>query len=1171
MARSHVNYTFKLSIYQLLAILWFSKLLEMPTLLGCTPTDRPTPQLVLRPNLSLLSSASKGLDLAFPRFHSKVVAGSKTPSTLLLLLLCGDIQANPGPRQASTYPCGYCENHVGYNTRAIACDQCDVWYHKSCMDQCDVWYNKSHSGMSSEMFRNLENSSVSWICPKCDTPNYAGSFFHSYELDTSNSFSILAGRDSEVFQVHSPGSFFEPTSTSSPQSYSSPTSNTSRSTHPSASSKSTTSMIPDKLQNLRCLTVNCGGLKSKAPLLLTAVEYVNPDVIIGSESHLDESIKDAEVFPPGYTVYRKDRDKHGGGVFLAIKSCFTSSSLPDTETDSEIVWASIALLNRKTIIIGSYYRPPSKSKEELHSLQQSLIKLPKYADQKLIILAGDFNAPDIDWNMNAPTSGTRTSLHQELIDITLEASLTQMHLEATRGNNLLDLYFTNNPTLVKSSKSIPGISDHDMVITDSDIKPVKSTSKSRKVLHYNKADWAKAKENTALFQSQFLKDAPDRSVEDNWAFLKSHINSMINKHIPSKMCRPNRDLPWFNRPLKKAIRRKHLLYNKAKKSGSKSAWDKYKQFKKSTHSSVKRAHWDYLNNTLQEGLAKKNSKPFWRYVKAKRQDNIGIAPIKKGGKLHSSPQDKANLISDQFQSVFTQEDTSSIPAPDGIPYPAIEDLQITTEGLEKLLNKVNVNKASGPDAIPNRLLKELSHELSPILQFLFTQSLQNQTLPEDWRSANIAPLFKKGDRHQAMNYRPVSLTSVVCKLLEHVICRHILHHLETHSILTPLQHGFRSGHSCETQLIVTLQDLMKANDDKDQIDIAILDFSKAFDTVPHQRLLAKLEHYGIRGETKNWIREFLTNRTQQVIVEGESSMSVHVDSGVPQGTVLGPLLFLSHINDLPDQVASQVRLFADDCLMYRSITSEQDHLAFQEDLISLENWAEKWGMKFNANKCYIMTISRKKPSVYFYSLNNHILDHVESCKYLGVNISQDLKWETHISETTSKAKQTLGFLRRNLRKAPLKIRELAYISLVRSSLEYSATVWDPHYKKDIEAIEKVQRQAARFVCGEYSWDSSVSKMIKDLGWSDLARRRRNTRLTMLYKIANGLVAIEPNNYLIPGSSRTRSNNNQKYMQIHTSTPAYQHSFFPGTIPHWNKLSQASIDAKSVEAFKSHLD
>jgi hypothetical protein len=152
------------------------------------------------------------------------------------------------------------------------------------------------------------------------------------------------------------------------------------------------------------------------------------------------------------------------------------------------------------------------------------------------------------------------------------------------------------------------------------------------------------------------------------------------------------------------------------------------------------------------------------------------------------------------------------------------------------------------------------------------------------------------------------------------------------------------------QVIVTLQDLMKANDNKDQIDIAILDFSKAFDTVPHQRLLAKLDHYGIKGEIKCWIGEFLTNRSQRVTVEGEFSKTVHVDSGVPQGTVLGPLLFLLHINDLPDQVASQVRLFADDCLMYRSIKSEQDHLAFQEDLISLENWAEKWGMKFNATK-----------------------------------------------------------------------------------------------------------------------------------------------------------------------------------------------------------------------------
>ena len=209
-------------------------------------------------------------------------------------------------------------------------------------------------------------------------------------------------------------------------------------------------------------------------------------------------------------------------------------------------------------------------------------------------------------------------------------------------------------------------------------------------------------------------------------------------------------------------------------------------------------------------------------------------------------------------------------------------------------------------------------------------------------------MFKKGDVHLAENYPPVSLTSVTCKLLEHVICKHLLTHLENNNILTNLNHGFCSGYSCETQLLVTLNDLLHFNDEGSQTDVIILDFSKAFDTVPHAELLTKLESFGITGSIHHWLRTFLTKRYMQVVVDGESSSKVTVDSGVPQGTVLGPLLFLCYINDLPLAVSAQVRLFADDCLLYRKIESQEDHTILQQDLIELEKWASKWGMRSNA-------------------------------------------------------------------------------------------------------------------------------------------------------------------------------------------------------------------------------
>ena len=301
----------------------------------------------------------------------------------------------------------------------------------------------------------------------------------------------------------------------------------------------------------------------------------------------------------------------------------------------------------------------------------------------------------------------------------------------------------------------------------------------------------------------------------------------------------------------------------------------------------------------------------------------------------------------------------------------------------------------------------------------------------------------------------------------------------------------------------TVHDLMSIFDRKKQADVAVLDFSKAFDVVPHQRLLGKLRHCGINGRALKWIADFLSRCTQRVVVDGAYSWWSPVHSGVPQGTVLGPLLFLIYINDLPDSVSRKVRLFADDCLVYREVGSIDDQLALQRDLDSLENWAHIWGMKFNPSKCTILTISRSPPLHKFYSLCGTILQQVSEAKYLGVNISEDLHWSKHIQGLASKASSTLGLLRRNLSLCPQKLREQAYISLIRSRLEHCAAIWDPHLEKDTQQLEAIQRRAARFVVQDFSRYSSVKSYLNDLKWAPLKDRRRDIRLTFLFKIVTG--------------------------------------------------------------------
>ena len=305
-----------------------------------------------------------------------------------------------------------------------------------------------------------------------------------------------------------------------------------------------------------------------------------------------------------------------------------------------------------------------------------------------------------------------------------------------------------------------------------------------------------------------------------------------------------------------------------------------------------------------------------------------------------------------------------------------------------------------------------------------------------------------------------------------------MNHLSQNNLLSDNQHGFRARRSCETQLITTVQELAKNISSGKQIDAILFDFSKAFDKVPHRRLLMKLDHYGIRGTTLKWIQDFVIGRIQQVLLDGTHSSTCDVDSGVPQGTVLGPLLFLIFINDLPEYVTSNARLFADDCLLYRVINNNNDQHQLQNDIQQLEIWEKKWQMQFNADKCLTIHLTKKRKTAEFnYTLHNYIPEVTKDSKYLGVTFSSNLSWNSHINNISAKANRTIGFLRRNIHSCP--------------SIEYASSVWDPYTRNNIQQLEAIQRRAARFVYNNF-YDREpgvVTSMISRLQWESLEQRR----------------------------------------------------------------------------------
>ena len=312
-----------------------------------------------------------------------------------------------------------------------------------------------------------------------------------------------------------------------------------------------------------------------------------------------------------------------------------------------------------------------------------------------------------------------------------------------------------------------------------------------------------------------------------------------------------------------------------------------------------------------------------------------------------------------------------------------------------------------------------------------------------------------------------------------------------------------------------------------------------------------------------------------MVVDNATSDIAMVTSGVPQGTVLGHTLFLIYINDIADDITSNIRLFADDCVFYRTINNPTDNSALQEDLSKLEQWSNVWQMDFNVKKCAIMQCSTSARKQQFdYKMKGETLETVSHHPYLGVELSDNLKFNNHINSITKKASSTLGFLKRNLKNCPPKVKERSYFSLVRPKLEYASPIWNPSQKTQVKQIEQVQRNAARWVMNQpYSPHnpSSVTEMLNKLKWPSLEQRRVWTDVTLMYKVVNCLISVPVNYHPTTATVRsTRRSHSMKFIPIQTQINAYQNSFFPWTVITWNMIPEACITSASLDAFKSSI-
>lgn len=781
------------------------------------------------------------------------------------------------------------------------------------------------------------------------------------------------------------------------------------------------------------------------------------------------------------------------------------------------------------------------------------------------MLMGDFNYPAINWELSQCTSIASPDCRL-FLDCVEDNHLTQHVRCSTRLSAVLDLVFTDEEDMIDMIHDMGPFSssDHNLlqwhIVTG--VKEAAEVVGNKYVADYQRADFDSYRSQLRNIDWSELLDP--LSTAEAWHTFKNTIADYEKQYIPRKKPRQRQKPIWLTHRAMKSVNRKYKTFSKYKSADHPA----YVKAAKNAKAELRRARRNFEKKLAQQ--VKSDKKSFFAYVRSKTRSKITPGPlITDSGQLLTDPQDMSREFNNYFASVFTAEDTTHLPQNMNSTSPTLQTIDITEEKVRKCLAQLRSDKAPGTDDISPRLLIEISEEVVVPLTIIFKKSFGSGQVPEDWRTANVCPIYKKGHRNSAQNYRPVSLTSQICKMFERIIRDEVVNHLESNCLIKDDQHGFCTGRSCLTNLLVFLDHVSNFLDNGHCVDTIYLDFAKAFDKVPHQRLLQKICSHGISGQLLTWISSWLNGRRQRVQISGNKSGWLDVASGIPQGSVLGPLLFLMFINDLgADVTESTVILkFADDTKVLGICDNDLDHGVIQSDLHKLQQWADAWQMSFNVDKCKILHMGHGNME-YCYWLNGQELHHADTEKDLGILISNDLKVGLQCTEAYKKANKMLGLIRRTIVNKEPRILLALYKSLVRPHLEYCCSAWSPHYVKDKELLEKIQHRFTRMF-KELKVLPYMDR-IDRLGLWTLEERRNRADLIEVFKICNGYTTLSLEAFFeVDSYGRTRGHN-WKLRKPHCTKGIRKYFFSSRVIDRWNKLTDDIVRSPSINSFKKKL-
>ena len=879
-------------------------------------------------------------------------------------------------------------------------------------------------------------------------------------------------------------------------------------------------------RNLSIYYQNCRGLRTKLHSLFMNILTQSYDIIILTETWLHVDISDNEYIDNRYRVFRADRDRaasgrcDGGGVLIAVQRSLgfvvecahASPTLPLPPVIDQV----IVLLKhaKRHLCIGAVYIPPKQT----HDVYLSYLSMLQYKlleeDSNItdFFVAGDFNLPGMDWLNGESSVNDLNQSHIYIKNFMAVLNCVQLNNLKNENNRVLDLLFTNRSDCALSIVTdvlLPIDSHHPpfsvSVQYDRDCGCIQL--KPYHKYCYRNVDYNKIMQEIENIQWNELFS--NKIAEAAVSVFYEKIQSIIETHVPKKRIKASSYPAWFTPELINLFNKKKRAWIKMKKYNNQSDYHVFSIYRQKFKILSHKCYTTYISKV--ENSIKVNIKYFWKYISQYRSTSEIPSSVHFENVFSQTPEQTCDLFSTFFQSVFLP---STIPdnfcisdfnqsnknTPDFI----LHDITVTRLQERKVLETLDTTKGAGTDNLPGIFFKETASVIDLPLSYLFNKCLSDGIFPEVWKSARIVPVHKDGSKSDVTNYRPISILPILSKVFERLV--HDAIYPQLHTTILEEQHGFVKRRSTITNLMSFTSDLFLALDNNIQTDSIYTDFRKAFDSVDHKILLQKLAFNGIRGNLWRWFKSYVSNRTQMVVIKGSKSAMANVTSGVPQGSILGPLLFVIFINDVKNCFKnSRILLYADDLKIYRCINSAEDHKLLQEDLNRFNNYCSLNHLQLSLNKCKIITFTKKKKiSTFKYTLSGKNLVRVNSIKDLGITLDNKLHLDVHIQNIINKAYKMYGFIMRSCNKfVNASTFIYLYKSLVRPQLEYGVPIWNPLYEKYNHSIEMVQKKFLRrisFKC--YRKRISYSLLLKKYKLLDLKSRRTQLGAKLLFDLCS---------------------------------------------------------------------